>query len=92
VAIAAKGPNPPSVDVMKVSNLLETMAIGYRAIYAHGMHLKMRVAKLLKVTCDNGVASGCIHNSRSQTKRNKCLIFEFLCHICLIKSSNESIW
>jgi hypothetical protein len=34
----------------------------------------------------------CKHTQRSQLKHNRCLAFEFLCHIRLIKSSTELVW
>jgi hypothetical protein len=38
------------------------------------------------------LVTGCKNTQKNQPKGNGCLISEFLCHICSIKSSNELIW
>ena len=42
------------------------MATGYSAIYAHGMHLRIREAKQDKVTSDSGIAAVVLERKRSQ--------------------------
>jgi hypothetical protein len=46
-----------SQDVLQASKLPEIRATRYRAMYANGMHLRIRSAKEEKVTCDSAVAS-----------------------------------
>jgi hypothetical protein len=56
----------PTLDVYKSPYLLERMATGYRAMYAHGMHLRIRGVEEDKVTCDSGVATVVWERRRSQ--------------------------
>ena len=56
----------PTLDVYNSSRLPEIMATGYRAMYAHGMHLRIRGAEEDKVTCDSGVAAAIWERSRSR--------------------------
>ena len=56
----------PSLDVYNASRLPKTMAIGYRAMYAHGMHLRIRGAEEDKVTRDSGVAAAVWERRRSR--------------------------
>jgi hypothetical protein len=56
VAEAARGPNSPALDVIEAAKLPEIVATGYRAMYVHGMHLRMRYVELSKTTCNSGVA------------------------------------
>jgi len=44
------------VDIIEALKLLERSTTGYRAMYAHGMHLQVQSAKYDKVTCNRGVA------------------------------------
>jgi hypothetical protein len=57
VAKAGEGEDMPTRDVIEASKLLEKIAISYRAMYAHGMHLRIFTAEEEKVTCDSVVAS-----------------------------------
>jgi hypothetical protein len=52
VARATKNNDKPSRDVKEGSRLPKIVAIGYRAIYVHGMHLKIYIAEEKKVTFD----------------------------------------
>ena len=56
----------PSVDVYESSRLPEVIATGYRAMYAHGMHLRIQGAEVEKVTCDSGVAAAVLERRRSR--------------------------
>ena len=56
----------PTVDVYEGSRLPNVMATGYRAMYAHGMHLRIRGAEVEKVTCDSGVAAAIYERRRSR--------------------------
>ena len=56
----------PTVDVYESSRLPEIMATAYRAMYAHGMHLRIRGAEEDKVTCDSGVAAAVWERRRSR--------------------------
>ena len=56
----------PSVDVYQSSRLPETMGTGYRAMYVHGMHLRIRGAEEDKVTCNSGVAAAVWERRRSR--------------------------
>jgi hypothetical protein len=47
----------PTNDQLQASKLLERVATTYRAMFAKGMHLRVRSAEEEKVTCDSGVAS-----------------------------------
>jgi hypothetical protein len=53
----------PTRDVYEASRLPEKMATGYRAMYARGMHLRIR--ELDKVTFDSGVAAAVWERIRS---------------------------
>ena len=57
VGKAAQTNDKPTEDVINGSRLPERMATGYRAMYAHGMHLRIREAEQDKVTSDSGVAA-----------------------------------
>jgi hypothetical protein len=63
------GPNLPTLDVIEASKLPYTVATRYRAMYVHGMHLRMRPAKLSKTTCDSRVACAVWRRSRSSEAR-----------------------
>lgn len=54
---ATHGPNEPSVDVIEAYKLPEIEGTSYRAMYAHGMHLRVQSVEEEKVTCDSGVAA-----------------------------------
>jgi hypothetical protein len=56
----------PIEDVFQGSRLLERVAIGYRAMYAHGMHLRIREAEEDKVTHDSGIAAAVSEHIRSR--------------------------
>ena len=56
----------PTEDVYESSRLPEMMATGYRAMYAHGMHLRIREAEAKKITCDSGVAAAVWERRRSR--------------------------
>jgi hypothetical protein len=56
--------SPPSQDIFEASRFPESMATSYHAIYAHGMHFRVRDAEDDKVTCDSGVASSVWHQER----------------------------
>jgi hypothetical protein len=47
----------PTQEELEESTLPEKVATSYRAMYAHGMHLRIRSAEEEKVTCDSGVAA-----------------------------------
>jgi hypothetical protein len=53
----AHGPNKPAIDIIEVSKLLEIAATGYRAMYDHGMHLRIRTTEEEKVSCNSAIAS-----------------------------------
>jgi hypothetical protein len=57
VAAASQSSTKPSDDVVDASKLPELRATGYRAMYANGMHLRIRTAEEEKITCDSAVAS-----------------------------------
>jgi hypothetical protein len=57
VGKAMQSLDKPTRDVYEASCLLEQMATGYRAIYAHGMYLRIREAEEDKITSDSGVAA-----------------------------------
>jgi hypothetical protein len=52
--------------VYEASRLPEEVATGYRAMYAHGIHLRIRETKRDKVTSDSGVAAAVSTHSRSR--------------------------
>ena len=56
----------PTRDVYESSRLPERLATGYRAMYAHGMHLRIRGAEEDKVTCDSGVAAAVWERRRNR--------------------------
>ena len=66
VGKAYNSDDKPVVDVYESSRLPEVMAIGYRAMYAHGMHLRIRGVEADKVTCDSGVAAAIWEQRRSR--------------------------
>jgi hypothetical protein len=57
VARAAEGKDMPAKDVIEASRLPEKIATSYCTMYAHGMYLRIFIAKEEKVTCDSAVAS-----------------------------------
>jgi hypothetical protein len=57
VSTAANSSEKPSNEEFEESRLPEQIGIAYRAMYAHGMHLRVRSAEEEKVTFDSGVAS-----------------------------------
>jgi hypothetical protein len=56
----------PTLDVYESSRLPERVAIGYRAMYAHGMHLRIWGAEEDKVTCDSAVVTAVWERRRSK--------------------------
>jgi hypothetical protein len=58
VGKAANTTNKPSEDEFEESRLPEKVGTTYRAMYVHGMHLRVKSAEDKKVTCDSGVAAG----------------------------------
>ena len=56
----------PILDVYQSSKLPEPIATGYRAMYAHRMHLRIRGAEEEKITCDSGVAAVVWERRRSR--------------------------
>jgi hypothetical protein len=62
--------SPPSEDTFKVSRVPESLAIGYCAMYAHGIHFRILSAEEVKFTYNNEVAA-CIW----QRNRRAHLVF-----------------
>jgi hypothetical protein len=56
----------PIEDVYEASRLLERVATGYRAMYVHGMHLRIRDAEEDKLTCKSRVAAAVWECKRSR--------------------------
>jgi hypothetical protein len=56
ISAAANGLDKPLDDEFKESRLPEKVAPAYRAMYAYGMHLRIKSAKEEKITSDIGVA------------------------------------
>jgi hypothetical protein len=67
VGTAANTIEKPTAEELEESRLPEKVATSYRAIYVHGMHLRVRSAKAKKVTCDSGVASTVLRKSKGQS-------------------------
>jgi hypothetical protein len=65
VGKAMQSLDKPTRDVYEASCLPEKMATGYRAMYARGMHLRIREAEEDKVTFDSGVAAAVWERIRS---------------------------
>ena len=53
-------------DVFQGSRLPKKMATGYRVMYTHGMHLRIREVEQDKVTCNSGIATAISERKRSQ--------------------------
>jgi hypothetical protein len=66
VATAANSTEKPIYDEFKESKLPEHVATSYRAMCAHGMHLRIKSAEDDKVTCDNGVAAAILRRNRGR--------------------------
>jgi hypothetical protein len=68
VAAALEGGIPVAEDVFEASHLPEQIAIGYRAMYAYGMHLWKRYAVEDKVTYDFGIVASVWRQERPSTR------------------------
>jgi hypothetical protein len=68
ISAAANGLDKPLDDEFKESRLPEKVAPAYRAMYAYGMHLRIKSAKEEKITSDIGVAFAVWWRSRGWTK------------------------
>jgi hypothetical protein len=66
VGAAANSVDKPSQEEIEESRLPEKMGTTYRAMYAHGMHLRIRSAEEEKVTYDSGVAAAVLRRSRGR--------------------------
>jgi hypothetical protein len=66
VAKAMQSNDKPMKDVYKASRLPERVAMGYKAIYVYGMHLRIWEAEEDKVTCVSGVAVAVWEYKRSR--------------------------
>ena len=66
VGKAMQTDDKPTEDVFQASKLPERMATGYRTMYAHGMHLRIREAEQDKVTCDSGITATVSERRRSR--------------------------
>jgi hypothetical protein len=66
ISEAAKSSDKPSAEEIQESRLPERVGTAYRAMYAHGMHLRIKSAEEEKVTCDSGVASAVQRQSRAR--------------------------
>jgi hypothetical protein len=66
VGKAMESVDKPSRDVEEASRLPEIVATGYRAMYAHGIHFKIRQAEEEKVTSDSGVVAAIWERRRSR--------------------------
>ena len=67
VGAAADSVVKPSAEEVEESRLPENVAIAYRAMYAHGMHLRIRTAEEEKVTCDSAVAAAVLRRNRGRS-------------------------
>jgi hypothetical protein len=57
VAIVSESGDKPSEDIIEASKLPDIRTTGYHAMYANGMHLRIRTTEEEKITCDSAVAS-----------------------------------
>lgn len=73
-------PRRLSVDVQEALKLPEIIATAYRAMYAHGMHLRVQSAEEEKVTSDSGVAASvlCMNNGRLSNNEGKWQTVEYV--------------
>ena len=75
VGKAYNSDDEPTMDVYESSHLPEIMAIGYRAMYTHGMHLRIRGAEAEKITCDSEVAAAIWERRRSRNVESMDEVF-----------------
>jgi hypothetical protein len=75
VVEAANNAEKPSEEEVEESRLLERVGTAYCAMYAHGMHLRIKSTEVEKVTCDSGVASTVTRQSRARVV-NKTVQFK----------------
>jgi hypothetical protein len=66
VGEAANSVDKPNQEEFEESKLPERMGTAYRAMYAHGMHLRIRSTEEEKVTCDSGVAAVVLRRRRGR--------------------------
>jgi hypothetical protein len=66
VSAAVESPFKPSADVVHASRLPKMRATGYRHMYVHRMHFRIKDAEEEKVACDSVVVASV---SRRITKR-----------------------
>jgi hypothetical protein len=59
------GPNELDTDVMEASKLPEIVAIAYRAMYAHGMHLRIKTSEEEKLCCDSAIVASVWRRNRA---------------------------
>jgi len=55
---------------MEASKLPEKVATAYRAMYAHGMHLRVQSAEEDKITCDSGIAASVFRYSKGTSSND----------------------
>ena len=67
IEAATNSEEKPSAEEVQESRLPETVATSYRAMYAHGMHLRIRTAEEEKVTCDSAVAAAVLRRNRGRS-------------------------
>jgi hypothetical protein len=61
----AGGPNEQDTDVMEASKFPEIVATAYRAMYAHGMHLRIKTTEEEKLCCDSALAASVWRRNRA---------------------------
>jgi hypothetical protein len=57
VSAVDESPFKPSADVLEASRLPEMLATGYRHMYAHGMHFRIKDAEEEKLICDSAIVA-----------------------------------
>jgi hypothetical protein len=101
VAEAMQSNDKPTEDVYEAFHLPERVATGYRAMYVHGMHLRIRDAEIDKVTCESRVAAAVWKRKRSRDSDTmddvdsaeyvgwgeEILELNYCCHCCIVLCS-----
>jgi hypothetical protein len=70
ISDSTESDDKPSANQVEASKLPEQQATAYRAMYARGMHLRVRSAEEEKVTCDSEIASSIFRAARGRGNEN----------------------
>jgi hypothetical protein len=68
VGAATRGLEKPTTDEIEESKLPEKIGTSYRAMYAHGMHFRIKFAEDDKVTTESGVSAVVWRRNRARAQ------------------------